>query len=406
MQIEYRWKVLGILCLASGLNYADRAVVSSLFPLLRKDLNMSDLAMASAGSFFLWSYAAGSPFGGQLADRISRSRIVVFSLAAWSLITLLTAFATTVPQFLATRVLLGIAECAHLPAALALIADYHDSESRATAISMHSVGLATGLVAGGTLAGYLGDLFGWRVPFLVFGAAGLVLAIAAKALLRDAPAVSEPPRSLWSGFTGLVRVPISGIVILQAMLVAIGTFIFLTWLPLYFKETFDMSLGSAGFSGTFLLQVGAMVGVSIGGRVSDRVSRLMRERRMLLQSVAYLASAPVLLLFLTHPAYGAIAAGIFLFGLLRAFGSSNEVPALCDALPARARSSTLGLMNSANCFAGGIGALLAGLLKKYYGLSGAFGGISVIMVLGAVVSWFGYRHLRERRTRIESLPPA
>ena len=113
------------------LNYADRTAISAVFPLLRSELGISDVGLGAIGSFFLWSYAIGSPFAGWLADRVSRSRMVVYSLTAWSLITIATGMVTDSNQLLFTRILLGLAECGYLPAAIALIADHHSPETRA-----------------------------------------------------------------------------------------------------------------------------------------------------------------------------------------------------------------------------------------------------------------------------------
>ena len=92
---RYKWILVGVLFLAASLNYADRGALTAVFPLLRKDLGMSDLALAAIGSFFLWSYALFSPLAGYLGDRFSRSALVTWSVVAWSVVTALTAFVQT-----------------------------------------------------------------------------------------------------------------------------------------------------------------------------------------------------------------------------------------------------------------------------------------------------------------------
>jgi MFS family permease len=137
---RYKWRLVAFLFFVAALNYADRTATSAVFPLLRRDLGMSDLQLAAVGSFFLWSYAIGSPIAGYLADRLSRSRLVAWSLGLWSLITLATGMAPNAEILIASRALLGLAECLYLPAAIALIADHHPSESRATALGFHIAG--------------------------------------------------------------------------------------------------------------------------------------------------------------------------------------------------------------------------------------------------------------------------
>ena len=113
---------MAILVLAVGLNYVDRTSISVVFPLIRADLHATDVQLCESGSFFLWSYAVASPFAGMLADRFSRSGLIVVSLAAWSLIMTLCGFVSGIQQLLALRVLLGLAESLYVPAAVTLIA--------------------------------------------------------------------------------------------------------------------------------------------------------------------------------------------------------------------------------------------------------------------------------------------
>ena len=79
-RIDRKWRTVIVLFFVAGLNYADRTAISSVFPLVRADLGLTDVAMAAIGSLFLWAYALASPVAGFLADRVSRSRMVFWSL--------------------------------------------------------------------------------------------------------------------------------------------------------------------------------------------------------------------------------------------------------------------------------------------------------------------------------------
>jgi len=390
-----RWHVVAVLFVIACLNYADRTAISAVFPLLRNELGVSDVGLAAIGSFFLWTYGLASPFAGRLADRVSRSNMVVFSLVAWSVITLVTGLVANLNQLLLTRVLLGLAECAYLPAAVALIADHHSAETRATAMGVHLAGLNFGLVAGGALAGYLGEHYGWRTGFLILGAAGLVLAVIARFVLCDvsSPAerrAAETGLSIGQTIKQVLMVRSVLVVLIESTVIAVGIWMFFNWLPLYFRETFQMSLTGAGFSGTFMLQMAATIGVTMGGYFSDRIAGKHLQRRMLFQALCYLGATPFLLAFLGSPSYGFISTCIFSFAFLRSVGASNEHAIVCDLLPANLRSTAVGLQNSANCMAGGIGILIAGYLKATAGLAGVFAGVSVLILISAGVVMCGY----------------
>jgi MFS family permease len=396
MKVENRkWLAVALLAAAGAMNYADRTVVSVLLPLIRVDLHLSDFELGSMGVLFLWTYALAMPLAGWVADRTSRSRTVALSFAAWSAVTLATAFVHTLPQFYATRVLMGLAECFYVPAAIALIAEHHPDSTRGTAMGLHLAGINIGLVIGGTAAGYLGQTFGWRMAFVVFGAVGLALASVTAAWLRE-PAGSAGRRalgtkkSLVSDLALLVRVPTFGILLLQAMLLAVGVWIFLNWLPLFYTESFGLSLAKSGFNGTFMPQFSVTVGIAVGGWLSDRIARREPRRRMLMQCLCYTAAAPFLLGFLDHPAYFWTSAIVFAASFLRALGQANEDPILCDVLPDRVRSTAIAIMNTGQCLTGGLGVLLAGYLKSSFGLAGVFAGIPGLTLAAAAVCGAGY----------------
>jgi fucose permease len=161
-------------------------------------------------------------------------------------------------------------------------------------------------------------------------------------------------------------------------------------LPLYFTETFKLSLSEAGFSGTFFVQAGSVTGVLAGGYFSDKVAQRKISRRMLFHGLCYVVGAPLLLTFVWSQNYGLIVSSIFLFSLLRTLGAANANPLLCDLLPGKSWATAIGLMNMMNCFAGGLGIFIAGYLKRDFGLGGVFAGISVTVVAAGALLLTGY----------------
>lgn len=402
MTLDRKWAIAVMLAFAAAINYADRAALSAVFAPLRSDLGLSDVQLGTLGSVFLWSYAACSPLAGFLADRVSRSRMVVFSLASWSLVCALTGFAQNFGQLIVARILLGVTECLYLPAATALLADHHAPRSRGTAMAVHSVGLNLGVVLGGTVAGYLADHFGWRPGFVVLGAAGILMAGAAAFILRDAPGAALRSRNaapVWMSLRRLAAIPSYLILLAKAMLAGVGVWIFLNWLPLFYRETYSWNLAASGFVGTFMVQVSTTMGIASGGYWSDRLAMRETRNRMLLQSLSYLCAAPFLLLFLTTPGFVTASLSVFVFSVLRGVGQSNENPVLCDVVEPRLRSTAIGFMNLGACFAGGIGVLLAGALKRDFGLAGVFAGISILFVVAGLLLLAGYRYFLARDIR-------
>jgi predicted MFS family arabinose efflux permease len=397
--MQQKWKIAVMLFAIAALNYGDRSAIAAVFPLLRSDLALSDVMLAGIGSVFLWSYAIGSPIAGYIADRLSRTKILLASVIAWSLIMALTGLVHQGTTLLIMRALLGIAECAYLPASIALIADHHDSKTRATAMGLQLAGMNIGLIAGSAIAGYLAERVGWRRDFFILGGAGLLLALIASFVLCDAPRIREEKESPvgWRGIGQLLHMPPYMAVVVGAMLISIGTWIFLNWLPLYFYDRFHLSLALAGLSGPLMLQLAAIIGAVAGGYLSDRLAAGdFLRRRILLLAMGYFCAAPFLLPFLWKSSLGITNLCIFLYALIKAIGSAGESPVLCELAGARLRSTALGILNMMNCIAGGLGILWAGLLKRHYGLGTAFGSLAATVAIAGAVVLCGYFSLERR----------
>ncbi|MEY2879637.1 MAG: hypothetical protein RLZZ15_2017 [Verrucomicrobiota bacterium] len=396
---QTRWRVVAFLAVAAALNYADRSAMSSVLAPVKKEFAIGDAEAGWFGTLFLWGYALGSPFAGTLADRWSRRAQVIWSLAWWSAVTALTGVAGGFVALVVLRGALGLAESLYLPAATALLAEHHGPETRARAMSVHSVGLNFGVVLGGAGAGYLADHFGWRAGFWVLGLGGVALAIAGPRFLAPGPKKCLPmgdtraaPRAtVAEAWRYLLGVPSFHVLLLKAMLAGVGVWIFLNWLPLYFREAFDMTLGQAGFAGTFMLQISTVLGLAAGGWISDRAAARGTRHRMLVQGLSYLAAAPFLLLFLTRPGFAAVAVAVSAFSFFRGIGQANENPTLCEVMPARFRSTAIGVMNTGATAAGGVGVLLAGVLKRSFGLDAIFAGISLLFVIAGGALLIAYR---------------
>ena len=134
------WLLVGLLWFVWLLNYLDRQVIFSVFPLLQTELKLNGLELGLISTAFLWVYAIAGPAAGYLADHFSRKRIIVFSLFLWSAVTFATGHARNLPQLLTARALMGITEACYLPAGLALIAAYHDERTRSKATGIHYTG--------------------------------------------------------------------------------------------------------------------------------------------------------------------------------------------------------------------------------------------------------------------------
>ncbi|MDQ6706497.1 MAG: MFS transporter, partial [Acidobacteriota bacterium] len=95
---RYKWFVVGLLWFVCLFNYADRQAIFSVFPLLKKELGLSDVQLGYIASSFMWMYAISAPLAGWMGDRFRRKTVILAGLIFWSCITIATALSTSYGQ--------------------------------------------------------------------------------------------------------------------------------------------------------------------------------------------------------------------------------------------------------------------------------------------------------------------
>ena len=387
---RYRWTVVALLWVVALLNYLDRQVIFAVFPLLEKDLKVSSVELGLLGTAFLWIYGALSPLGGWMADRISRRGVILLSLAVWSAVTVLTGLARNYHELLAARALMGISEACYLPAALALIADYHGEATRSRATGLHQSGLYAGIALGGAGGGWMGDHYGWRPAFFVLGAIGLVYCAVLAAGLREAPrrkggreTALKPPFGM--AMAGLAEAAPFWWVMTANALASIAYWCVYTWLAMFLFERFRVSLTEAGLSATFYIQAASVAGILTGGWLADRWAARHARGRVWTQSIGLSVAGPCLFLVGMTASWWVLLPCLVVFGLGRGFFDCNLMPVVCQTVPVELRATAYGILNFTSCVAGGAMAVAAGWFKDRIGLGGAIEISAAMLVVAAAI---------------------
>lgn len=365
------WLMVGLLWFVACLNYLDRVMLTTMRASLVDAIPMTDAQFALLTSVFLWVYALLSPVAGFLADRFSRSRVVLGSLFVWSAITWLTGHAQTFNQLLLARALMGVSEACYIPAALALIMDYHRGPTRSLATGVHMTGIMVGSGLGG-LGGWLAERHDWSYAFTLFGVIGVVYAGALALVLRDAPRERSAKAggvqtlekvSFKDAVTSLFSRGSFLLVLAYWGLIGLAGWALVGWLPTYLAERFQLGQGAAGLSATGYLQAASLLGVLIGGAWADRWSRTNERGRILVPAIGLCAAAPGIYLASQTGLLPLAILGLVVYGLARAFTDANMMPILCLISDARYRATGYGILNLCSCVIGGLSIYAGGALR-------------------------------------------
>lgn len=396
--LPYRWELIVLLWCAYFFNQADRQIFANLLPLIEKDLALTKPQLGLVGSVFTFVYGVLVPFGGYAGDVLRRKWVIIVALLVWSTATLLTGLSTGLLALIVFRgVATGGGEAFYYPPANSLIGQFHH-RTRALAMAIHQTSLYVGIIAS-FLAGYVGESFGWRNAFYLFGGFGILVAIVMIYRVEDTPQESHSKGKAGGGTTGIpVRVVLREIfrkptVLLLSMAFASQVFVniaYLMWMPTFLYEKYGLSLTAASFLALFCHHAAAFVGVVVGGRLSDRLARTSRTARMQFEYIGLLAGAPfIALMGLADNLYVCLAA-LAAFGLFRGVYDSNLFAAPFDLVAPRFRSSLVGVMLSFAFIVGASAPVLLGWGQGVLGMNNAiallgtvyvFGGVSVLVAL-------------------------
>lgn len=411
----YKWWVVVMLWFVCFFNYADRQAIFSVFPLLKLEMGLSDVQLGIVGASFMWVYAAFGALAGLVGDRLPRRTVVIGGLIFWSLITVATALSTTYTHLVIFRALEGFGEAFYFPASMSMLSDYHDAKTRSRAMSFHQSSVYAGTIAGGSLAGYMGEHFGWRSSFHLFGWLGVALGLVLLLLLREPPRSQQPVAvaashqtvnlkegQVWATIRELFGNPM--VRILTAVFVGANfvAMIFLTWMPSFLNRKFSMSLTMAGWSGTVYLQIASVLGVISGGYLADRLARRHRGGRMMAQSLGLLLGVPFIFIAGWTLAVPVLIVALIGFGYFKGFYDANIWASLHDVVRPERRASAVGFMNSIGWLGGGIAPIAIAAASERFGWSACISANSVIYLLFGLLLVYGIRkYMRSSGQRTE-----
>jgi predicted MFS family arabinose efflux permease len=394
----------------------------------------------------MWVYAAFGPIAGLAGDRVSRKMLILGGLIFWSLITLATALSTKYSHLVLFRALEGFGEAFYFPASMSMLSSYHGPNTRSRAMAIHQSSVYAGTIAGGSVAGVMGQAYGWRSSFYLFGALGTVLGILLILMLREpekesararpeeiaqlptrreintpgdefdsdaqtagAEVVRPVERDSGAAAAGARRESklhpqgagravaelfgnpmfrILTVVFVGANFVAS---IFLTWTPSFLFRKFNLSLAMAGVSATVYLQIASVLGVLCGGVIADRLAGRNKAGRMLTQAIGLTLGVPFIFAAGWTISVPLMILALTGFGFFKGLYDANIWASLHDVVSPQRRAAAVGLMNSIGWIGGGIAPVAVAAASERFGLSASISANSLTYLLVACLLFYGIR---------------
>lgn len=368
----YPWIVVGLLWVVALLNYMDRQMLSTMREAMQIDISELESAVnfGRLMAIFLWIYGCISPFAGAVADRISRKWLIVASLGVWSTVTLLMGHCSTFNQIYWLRAIMGISEALYIPAALSLIADYFTGSARSLAIGIHMTGLYIGQAVGG-FGARLAEAYSWQQTFHWFGIIGVAYAVVLIFALHDkvrtqvednSERISVGKESIFKSFALVFSNVAFWIILFFFASVSLPGWATKNWLPTLFADSLGIPMAQAGPISTITIAASSFIGVLVGGSMSDKWVKRNLRGRIYTSSIGMALMIPALIFIgVGHGMAAAVCAGLC-FGIGYGMVDTNNMPILCQFVPAKNRATAYGLMNMTGVF---MGAVITKLLGKW-----------------------------------------
>jgi sugar phosphate permease len=398
-----RYIVLALVVLVYFITYLDRVLLSNALPSIQKEYGFPIETMGLVMSCYSWAYALfqipGGWFGDRVGPRIALASVVVW----WSVFTLLTGLASSLPMLMVCLFLIGVGEAGAFPISNRALSRWMLPGERGVAQGTTHAGSRLASTATPILVATLIGMYSWHMPFFLFAAVGVVWASVWFWYYRDVPSehkgvnAGERERIVSAlGTAAKKRPPIPWKLILSSgqmwtlasMYFCYGYAInmFLVWYPKYLSANRGYSLAEMGFFASLTLAA-AVVGDICGGLFSDMIIHRTGRIKLARQSVAiagFLIGAVFIPLgcWTTDPYLTAAMFGMGVFGLELVVGNAWAVTLDIGGSFAGSCSA---VMNTFGNVGGAIVAAATGFIVKYYGWNDAFYVVAALSVLGAVL---------------------
>jgi len=385
---------LAVLTALNLLNYIDRSVLFAVQDLVKAEFHRSDAAFGLLTSVFFIFYMCAAPFMGPLSIRFSRKAMIIAGALVWSVATLLTAVTKNFDELLIRHTLVGIGEASFVILSPTFVADMFPVEKRGRVMGIFYLAIPVGTALGYLLGGVMGPKYGWRTPFYVGAAPGVLLAFLLFFIpepplgLFDAPEMKSPNRDT---LKSLLHNPafITATLGMAMMTFALGGL--QVWMPTFLHRAHGYSLLQANVIFGISTITNGLVASLAGGWISDRSLRHNKAAHYLVSAVSLGLGIPAMCVALFASGRPMVI-GIFAAEFLLLLNTGPLNAAVINSVGPHIRAAAL----AANIFIfhllGDVpSAALIGYISDRYSLRLAFLGPVVAIALSSAILFYGMK---------------
>ena len=169
-----RWWIVWTLFFSTVINYISRQTFSVLSPMIAAQFHLSHTDLSKIMGAFQISYALTWLLGGIFLDAVGTRIGLAVAVVWWSLVNILTGFASSIFGFIVFRFMLGIGEGFNWPGASKAVAEWFPGEERSIAVAIFDSGSSVGGALAALAIPWIALAAGWRWAFVFSGLLGFI----------------------------------------------------------------------------------------------------------------------------------------------------------------------------------------------------------------------------------------
>jgi predicted MFS family arabinose efflux permease len=383
-----------VLTALNFVNYIDRSVLFAVQPLVQREFPGSDARFGLLTTAFFFCYMATAPLIGWLADRYSRRWIMCAGALLWSAATLLTAVTHNFTELLIRHTLVGMGEATFVAIAPSFLSDLHPEYRRGRVLSFYYLAIPVGTALGYLLGGALSARWGWRAPFLVGAAPGVLLGLML-------PLLPEPKRGAQDRlavtvergtFLGLWRNAAFWTATLGMAMMTFAVGGMQVWMPTFLSRIRGVPLAEANLRFGLMTLASGILATMLGGWLGDRMEAMRRGGHCLLSAIGMTLALPAVLLAIFR-ADAVMYPAIFLGEFFLLLNTAPLNAAILNSVSAPIRSTAFAVnIFTIHLLGDAFSPSLMGYVSDRTNLQIAFVAASVAIALSAAVLFLGVRY--------------